>query len=356
VRRLGIAAALALTAAATAAAAEIPLQRVATGDIGVLLRIAGTVQGRPLRWLIDSGATHNLVGPGVPAAPKPGAARVTLNAAAGRLDGTPVELADVRVGGIGVRALPALQLDLRPLLGALASEFDGVLGLPFLDGRTLQLDLQHDRIELDAPAPASGAALHRVQRLPVVEVLVQGRPQRLLLDTGAAGGIVRLVPWFGATGLGLATEVVLADTMRRQVPVAELPGTALGRALPADVVGTVGLATLDGCRFTIDLVADRLAVQSCIAETLPGGFGFIWQVRDGALQIVQVLPASPALAAGLAIGDRVRTIDGEPAPAEPAAADARLPRDGALRLEVDRDGALRSVTLRRSHFLPPLPR
>jgi predicted aspartyl protease len=353
--RVGLAACLVLATGA-AAATEVALQRVAAGDIGVLLRIDGTAQGRPLRWLIDSGATHNLVGAGVPAAAVAGAARVPLNTAAGRIDGVPVELAALQVGGVDVPELPALQLDLAPLLGPLAREFDGVLGLPFLDRRTVHLDLQNDRLDLDARAPGAGAAVQRMQRLPVIEVQVQGRPHLLMLDTGAAGGIVRLARWFGAPGLALAPEVVVAGTLRRQVPVADLPGTALGRALPAGVAGSVGLATLDGCRLTLDLAGDRLAVHGCAADTLPGGFGFAWQVQDGALRIVQVLAGSPAQAAGLEAGDRVHSIDGRPAPADAAAADAALPRRGELQLEVDRAGAARRVTLQRAYFLPALAR
>jgi hypothetical protein len=353
--RLGLAACLVLAAGA-AGAAEVELRRVPTGDIGVLLRLDGTAQDRPLRWLIDSGATHNLVAAGVPATPVAGVARVPLNTAAGRLDGVPVERAAVQVGGVSVAAMPALQLDLAPLLGPLAREFDGVLGLPFLDGRSVRLDLAGDRLDLEAPPPAAGAAVQRVQRLPVVEVLVQGRPHRLMLDTGAAGGIVRLARWFGASGLALAPEVELAGTLRRQVPVADLPGTALGRALPAGVTGSLGLATLDGCRFTLDLAGDRLAVHGCAADTLPGGFGFAWQEQDGALRIVQVLAGSPAQAAGLEAGDRVRSIDGRPAPADAAAADAALPRRGELQLEVERTGTTRRVTLQRAYFLPALAR
>lgn len=58
--------ALLCAAAVPAAAAEVALRRVATGDIGVLLIVEAMLDGQPMRWLLDTGATHNLVAPRVP--------------------------------------------------------------------------------------------------------------------------------------------------------------------------------------------------------------------------------------------------------------------------------------------------
>jgi hypothetical protein len=350
-----VAVAVLVWAASRGMAAEIELQRVATGDIGVLLTVTARWEGRPLRLLIDSGATHNLLAPWIVAQPNAPSEAVRLHSAAGTLVGRRVSLQGLQIGAQTLDGQTAVQVDLAPLLGPLAGEVDGVLGVPSLDGRRIAVDLQRDRIDFDAEPAAKGAPLQRVGRLPVLAVDMQGQNRPLLVDTGAAGGIVRLSRWFGIAGLWLAPRVEVAGVERLQVPVADLPGTALGRALPDGIAGTLGMAVLDGCRFTLDLAADRLVLHDCAKPAVPGGFGLQWQERGGALTLVNVWPGSPAQRAGLRAGDRVITINGATAPANAPRADALLMAQAAIVLEMERGGQGFKVALERSHFLPALP-
>jgi len=348
-----IAAALLLPGGALAA--PVTLLPLYSGDIGVLLTVQGTVDGRPLRWLIDSGSTHNLLGATTSAPATQPAAGATLNSAAGRLRGVQVLLPDLRIGAGRFGDQTALQLDLAPLLGPLATQVDGVLGLPFLQGRRLQVDLQQRLIDVDAAAPPDAGALplERVQSLPVIRVDIDGTPTRLLFDTGSAGGIVRLQRRGTAMAVALATRVDIAGTTRRQVPVADLPGTALSRALPSAVAGTLGMAALDGCRFTLDLQADRLWLHGCAGDSLRGGFGLQWTAQQGRLRLAYVLPGSPAERAGFEAGDEVLKLDGKAV--SELDADRVLHDAAQLTIEVRRGGRSVAATLNRAYFLPPLP-
>ena len=358
----GLALAL-LLAAAGARAEPVPLQLQRTGDIGVLLGVEGRLGDRPMRWLIDSGSSHNLVALSVPAAESVPAQQVRLASAAGRLTGTRVDLEPLRIGAKVFEGQSALRLDLGAVLGPLAQRVDGVLGMPFLQGRRIAVDLSGRRIDFDAAAAAAdaGMAIERVQGLPVLTVPLQGQPQRLLFDTGAAGGVVRLQrgglfsALLPSVEIWLAPQLLVAGVPRRQVPVADLPGSALGRALPADVAGALGMAVLNGCRFTLDLAGDRLVLHGCDSDSLPGGYGLQWAAQDGQLLLAHVWPDSPAARAGLRAADRVLTIDGRPAPAELPDADALLAAGTQLTLQLERDGRALEVTLQRAYFLPPLP-
>jgi predicted aspartyl protease len=239
----------ALATALQAVAGEAELRVLQTGDIGVLLSVEGRLGGQPVRWLVDSGSSHNLVNLSVPARDSTPAQQQVISSAAGRLLATRVDLGTLQLAGEDVEGQTALRLDLGPVLGPMARHVDGVLGLPFLQSRRLQVDLFRRTISFDAAAaPAGGAVVvTRVLGLPVVEVELQGQRIQLLFDTGAAGAVVRLQRGLLArAGVWLAPRLVVAGTPRLQVPVADLPGTALSRALPDPVRGVLGMALLAG--------------------------------------------------------------------------------------------------------------
>ena len=344
-----------------AAAAETALRRVATGDIGVLLVVDAMLDGRPTRWLIDTGATHNLVAPRVPASPAEPAETMPMHSAAGSLPATRVVLGDLQLGGTARRGISAWRVDLAPVLGPLAADVDGVLALPALDGRRVVVDLIAGRVDFDAgeaPEGAGAAAVpvERVRGLPVLTLDIQGQPLKLLLDTGAAGGVVRLQRgFFSRPAVWRLPRLELAGVARLQVPLADLPGGALGRALPAEVAGSLGMAVLDGCRFALDLKRNLFSIERCSADALPGGFGMLWDKTEGALLISQVWPSSPAAMAGLRPGDRLLSIDGVQAPTEASAGYLALAGRPSVRLELMRGSERVGATLERSYFLPPLP-
>lgn len=324
--------------AAAALAAELVIDVRHTGDIGLVLTVAGEVDGRPVRWLIDTASTHHLVSRSVPSAPAQPAEELRVAHAGGVMPGRRVVLNQASMQGLSLGRLDALQVDLQPALGALAQEIDGVLGAPWFAGRRVTFDLQRRRLEVDtAPAPG-GLPIELVQGLPLIALHVGDRQDRYLVDTGAAGAVIRLRQGGSGIDVWRLPLLMLDGQPRREVPIADFAGAPLARALATRAAGSVGMALLDGCRFTLDLVDQRLLVHHCTQEALRGGFGLQWSVRGGDLALVRVWPGSPAALAGLRPGDRVVGINGADAPRSLPAADALLYAAEAVDLLIERGG------------------
>lgn len=369
---VGAAAAGAGAARAAADSGDVPLHRVHTGDLGMLIAVDVAVGDARSRWLVDTGATHHLVAPAFAARhdlPVRGATRAAT--AFGRFEGRQVELPPLGVGALVLAGEHALVLDLIAIAGTAADGIDGVLGAPALAGRALDLDLHRGTLRLQAsgdPACPDGLvplplSLH--QGLPVVELGVDGAaPERALVDTGNAGAIVRIddapaPPQRGVPVPGLpavaarAAAVELGPLRRLDAPVTTLRSPALRRALAADVGALVGMAVLDGARLRLDLAGRRLCVEPG-ERRLPGGFGLAIEEDADGWFVAAVYDASPAALAGLRVGDRLRRWAGAAPPASADAAWSAVQGRDELALVVERGGVERALTLRRDWFLPPV--
>ncbi len=334
------------------AASELVIEVRNTGDIGLVLTVVGEVDGRPVRWLIDTGSTHHLVSRSVPSVSAQPNEELRVAHAGGVLRGQRVVLNAASLQGLPLGRLDALQVDLQPALGPLAQEIDGVLGAPWFAGRRVTFDLQRRQLEIDTAAAPGGVPIEMVQGLPLVELQVGGRQEAFLVDTGAAGAVIRLRQGGSGIDVWRAPLLMLDGQARREVPVADLAGAPLARALASRASGSIGMALLDGCRFTLDLIDRKLLVHACAAQALRGGFGLQWLMRGAALVLARVWPGSPAAQAGLRAGDRVISINGVGAPGALPAADALLYAAEAIELVVERGDERVEAKLARSYFLP----
>jgi len=197
--------------------------------------------GAPWRVLVDTGSTHTVIA-------ATAAARAGLTVTPGRLLLTPAGLVDV-----GSTRLPRLALgdhvrhDVPVLVADLSAlgrdpRIDGILGMDVLDADTIVLDLVAGRLILGAPGVArrrEGTALSAdgVDGRLVVEASVDGRPRRLVLDSGAATTLLYDDGTRGARGAA------------GDVGVATAGGTRRGRATRAEVsVGPVRLGPVPAIR------------------------------------------------------------------------------------------------------------
>jgi hypothetical protein len=350
----------------------VPLHLLRTGDIGALLCVDVPAGAHAGRWLIDTGSSVNLAAPRTAERwHSADAPRVGLNTAQGVRYGAAVELPGFGIGSLPPITLKAVEFDLEAFVGAAAENLAGVLGAPFFDAVRLELDLPNARARFlpagtpSAPPAASGAPrtlpLTRLRGLPVLQLQIDDRPaEGFLFDTGHAGALVRLageghgIPADGRMA-SMARRVTLDGALREKVPVLDVVGSALGRVLPAGVVGSAGVALFENCRLALELRAQRLELAGCDAVTLRGGFGLQLQREARRLKVSQVLAGSPAERAGLRAGDEIVRLAGRQQFESLSAAWQELATANEVEIVVRRGPSELARRLKRAHFLPALP-
>ena len=359
------------TGAAGTNSGSVALKRLSLGDIGGWLELPIEMNGKKSHWLLDTGSNRNLVSRAF--AKHHGLASrilVTADTALGQVQGVEVSLPMLRVGSLERTDQTALVIDLGSVVGGAADGLDGILGVLFFESFEIDLDLRNWAIEIrksnNAPCPEGMSALALAQHrgLPVIEVVVDnGDAETLILDTGNAAGLIRIVGNVipasasgivlpGPARMNLAHRVVVGEQIRFNVPVVQLYSPSLKQALGDGIGGLAGTAFLDGARLLVDL--DRR--RACIEKgrfVVPGGFGLTLVQRDGGLYVGMVLPGSPAQAAGLRVGETIQRWGGGPAVGALPELWARVRGLDEFELVVGDEARL--VRLRRAFFAPHLP-
>lgn len=369
-------AALVLTAAALCGAASadsgpLPLTRVSLGEIGGWIALDVELGGQRGHWLIDTGASRNLVSPALAGRlglqPR---GSVIADTVLGPVRGGEVNLPALRLGGFERPGQTALAMDLSTLIGVAADGIDGVLGVPFLDGVQLDLDLRdwvarfaHGDAS-DCPAGSSALALTRHRTLPVITLAAVGKPavgEAYVLDTGNPAALLRVeasaadaaTPGLALPGghrLTLLPRATIGAQTRSAVPVVRVTAPAIVKSFGGRLRGLAGTALLDGARWRLDLARDQLCVEA-ISVATPGGFGLALERRGSDLRLSTVLAGGPAARAGLREGDLVTRWPG--GDTSRPLADLWAAVQGRDEIVVGVSEPAREVTLRRALFAPP---
>jgi hypothetical protein len=96
-----------------------------------------------------------------------------------------VALLGLKFGPIQVESAPVLVRDLSPIGKELGAHIDAVLGLDVLGSRPFTIDFANRRIRFaQESSPHPLRAINSQLRCLVVSTEIQGRPVRLLVDTG----------------------------------------------------------------------------------------------------------------------------------------------------------------------------
>ena len=178
------------------------------------------------------------------------------------------------------------------------------------------------------------------------------------------GTVPGAVPTFGF-GLGGELPVRLARVQSLDIgplhvvgPVAEFSVADSGATARADVDGTIGGAILSRYRVIVDYAHRRMILEPNARAGAPFAADMSGLVLDAAgpqfatITVGHVIPASPAMKAGFAIGDRLVSIDGEPVDTLGLVrVQGMLSRQADYRVNVQRANAMIELLLRTRPML-----
>ena len=254
------------------------LAAVNTNEIPFKLRRAYTIVARGsignlknLNFLIDTGAVPSILDGRI-------AKKLRLTGAVGQLsiftkelDAERVTMRDVNLGPLHADVLPALVRDLSYLRRDMGTRVDAVIGFDFLNQSAFTIDYESKKITV-GPLDPTMATIHyeAYPGFALVEMKIQKRKLRLLVDTGASG----LVLFESATrdcldairvvgteiGSNMGGEVRLQIAKVADVYLGSMPwGTRdafimadTGGNYPSELQGLLGVASLQARRVGLD--------------------------------------------------------------------------------------------------------
>jgi hypothetical protein len=312
----------------------------------------GSPDDRTLWFVYDTGASHTYVDP-------QSLDRVTGDAFDDR---SKIRLVEARSGPLRIRRLPARVKDLDHLSIALGREIDGILAFRVFYDYLATLDYTNGEIRLtrgELPAPDGRTVFSAAgpDDRPWIRVDIDGRRERLLIDSGAGGASIktRKLARFRTVApprLTHASAGIRSVTRHRTARLAGevrigttvLPGPIVHET---DDTRLLGGAVMRHFLWTFDQRNERVRAEPVVPDEpimMPGyvGHGIAAVGRNGHLEVYAVLPETPAERAGLLPGD-VITHFGETPVASRGCGNSAAGE--ALEIRFLRDGRLESVTL-----------
>ena len=300
------------------------------------LFVAATLNGHPVRLLLDTGAGVNIISPETTQRLQLSATDVktSISGMAGHTQTVSGVAFDLEVGGLHDPAATGVIMPLPSELGV-----DGIVGTTFLSRYQVVIDSARRRLELLpalTPAPADAVALKMVNGVPCIRASVAGQEGWFEVDTGSGDALV-IFPGFGEQA-GVARQFPSApegitgegvDGVLREKLVrfseARLGRFALGNVTaslsvrphaPYSVDQEAGLlgsqvwerfvVTLDYAHGCVSLQPNQHLTEPFVGNRSGLGLKF----PNGNARVVSVLAGSPAAEAGIVAGDALLTLDG----------------------------------------------
>jgi hypothetical protein len=239
---------------------------VAQGSIGGLEK---------LNFMIDSGAIPSMIDQRIAKKLRLATDERQLIAFGQKVQVKNAVLPDLRLGPILVQSLPVAVGDLSFLVG---TRIDAIIGLDVLRLRSFQIDYESQKISF-GPIKASEAAVRFKGAWPflIIQLEVQDRPVRLLVDTGSRDLILfqsRLQDRLPKM-LTRGEKTIYHSSGESHLKKVLLPSSSLGQtkwklltaylldtatdAYPSDVDGVLGVLSMDVKRIRFDFEHNTLS-------------------------------------------------------------------------------------------------
>ncbi len=304
------------------------------------------INGRPAVVLLDSGATVSAIdkvfGSTLGLAPKggftaPGTGGVDTTGFVGGVD--------VQIGTLTLNGVNAAAFDFQPIAARIGHAMPFVLGDEIFNELAVDIDFSHHRLAfrdpagLAVPGGAVCVPLTRIFGNRSVPVAIDGAPPVPFEFDLGNGAPLDLYPAYyqahpllqagrtsqilggGVGGFHPTTIVSLRKLDFADVSFSNVPATLAPNILSGSnsnvVLGNVGLSILSRFRLVIDYSHDRLyAMPYADAATAPfdkDRLGMSLKSGIDTLEVEFVSPGSPAQAAGLKAGDKIKLLNGKPA-------------------------------------------
>jgi hypothetical protein len=335
----------------------------------------------PFRLLLDSGGV-NIVTPAV--------ARELGLEAKGEL---PVSGAGQKVEDTGVTVVQRVELGdafverqtfLVYALDAMAPvegvTQQGLVGYEIFRRFVARIDYEHRQLTLLEASSfryeGEGAVLPFVfhEHIPQVDGEIDGLPGKFDLDTGSRSSLDLMTPFvarhrllerwhatperIGGWGVGGPSREHLARARLLKLGPVEVPDVVTGLSTTTrgfanpDLAGNVGGGVLSRFTVTFDYGRQRVILEKNGRHGQRDSYdksGLWLHVAQGAWEVIEVVPGTPAAQAGLAAGDRILAVDGK-TPAALSLPDLRVrlreaPAGTAVDLRVRRGQDERNVRL-----------
>ncbi len=285
----------------------------------------------------------------------------------------------LRIGDVTLKDQVFAVFPLAALARVEGVPFDGLVGYEIFKRFVVKVDYQASRLRLTLPEAfeyqGSGTVVPFKfnNHIPQVEGEIDGIPGKFDIDTGSRASLDLLGPFVekhglkakyspkleGVTGWGVGGPARAAITRAGELklgevtvkaPVTELTLQQKGAFTDPYVAGNVGAGVLKRFNIVFDYGQQRLIFERNARYSEPDAFdrAGLWMNQvDGGFEVMDVFAGSPAAEAGIAVGDTILSVDGQPVASLPALRQRfRSDAPGTrVRLEIRKGETQREVVL-----------
>ena len=252
----------------------------------------------------------------------------------------------LEIGGITLERQLFAAVDLSALMRRVEGVDDaaGIVGYELLKRFPARIDYEHSKLVFYRPhafhPPANAVRVPFVfhRHVPQVRGRVDGIEGAFDIDTGSRASLTLAAPFVERNGLAAKyrasrdvisgagvgghsrallarAEVLSLGDVEVKAPVTYLSLAKAGAFADPALAGNVGYGVLRRFNVTFDYARARLYFEANANDALPDAHdrAGLWLERgERGFEVIEVVPDSPAQAAGLVAGDVIVAIDGKP--------------------------------------------